>query len=457
MPQPSSVCNTFNLQNIEELGRNDPRRDPGYAAFYYAHSRLDPRLPPPLYAPGQSWQMWSSAFGTEKGKTKVPLAASIAADLKEEENEARRKNLVDMIQEDFPRTPSPVYALRMRQMKVKKDLDNGNDAEHSVVNNIEFQNDETFSKAFNNLNLDQDEDSLRIMSRSKSEAKQGSFSNSPLLQVDDFSSAWGTMTSGQMFRKERFLSQPPGFFPSSSSVENEKRKSATAVLGVDKKEERKPRPSTDQNDVKEGSVDDDDKTRSDLLEEFRNNKVKKYELMDIQGHVVEFSGDQHGSRFIQQKLETATNDEKQLVFNEIMGESLNLMTDVFGNYVIQKFFEHGTPQQKITLSSKMEGHVLGLSLQMYGCRVVQKALEHLGSEHQKNIIKELDGHVLKCVKDQNGNHVIQKCIERVPPNMIQFIISAFKSQIYTLATHPYGCRVIQRIFEHCSDEQIVMK
>jgi len=35
------------------------------------------------------------------------------------------------------------------------------------------------------------------------------------------------------------------------------------------------------------------------LEEFRTNKNRKWELSDIQGHVVEFSGDQHGSRFIQ--------------------------------------------------------------------------------------------------------------------------------------------------------------
>ena len=59
------------------------------------------------------------------------------------------------------------------------------------------------------------------------------------------------------------------------------------------------------------------------------------------GHIVEFSGDQHGSRFIQQKLETAEDPEKQLVFEEILPSALQLMTDVFGNYVIQKFFEHG--------------------------------------------------------------------------------------------------------------------
>ncbi|KAL1914703.1 uncharacterized protein VTP21DRAFT_7961 [Calcarisporiella thermophila] len=193
--------------------------------------------------------------------------------------------------------------------------------------------------------------------------------------------------------------------------------------------------------------------RSPLLEEFRNNKTRRYELEDIAGFIVEFSGDQHGSRFIQQKLESANSEEKQLVFEEVYPNALQLMTDVFGNYVIQKFFEHGSQRHKMMLAHQMQGHVLSLTLQMYGCRVVQKALEHVLADQQTAIVRELDGHILKCVKDQNGNHVIQKAIERVPAREVQFIIDAFHGQVYHLATHPYGCRVIQRIFEHCTEEQ----
>ena len=55
---------------------------------------------------------------------------------------------------------------------------------------------------------------------------------------------------------------------------------------------------------------------------------------DIFGHIVEFSGDQHGSRFIQQKLEEATDEEKQRVFDEIVPiKTTQLIQDVFGNYV----------------------------------------------------------------------------------------------------------------------------
>jgi hypothetical protein len=93
--------------------------------------------------------------------------------------------------------------------------------------------------------------------------------------------------------------------------------------------------------------------RSPLLDDFRANKSRKWELkvgrttllseslrltfcgfQDIFGYIVEFSGDQHGSRFIQQKLEGATVDELQTVFDEIVPSSaLQLTQDVFGNYV----------------------------------------------------------------------------------------------------------------------------
>ncbi|KAI5258862.1 ARM repeat-containing protein [Aureobasidium subglaciale] len=192
--------------------------------------------------------------------------------------------------------------------------------------------------------------------------------------------------------------------------------------------------------------------RSALLEDFKtNNKTRRYELKDIFDHVVEFSGDQHGSRFIQQKLETANSDEKERLFREIQPNAIQLMTDVFGNYVIQKFFEHGDQNQKKILANKMKGRVLDLSLQMYGCRVVQKALEHILNDQQASLVRELEKDVLRCVKDQNGNHVIQKAIERCDAKDISFVFQAFTGQIQHLSVHTYGCRVIQRCLENCED------
>ena len=123
-------------------------------------------------------------------------------------------------------------------------------------------------------------------------------------------------------------------------------------------------------------------SRSRLLEDFRNNRFPNIQLRDLANHIVEFSQDQHGSRFIQQKLERATPNEKQMVFNEILPAAYSLMTDVFGNYVIQKFFEFGSRDQKQHLANCIQGHVLQLALQMYGCRVIQKALECIPADQQ---------------------------------------------------------------------------
>lgn len=115
--------------------------------------------------------------------------------------------------------------------------------------------------------------------------------------------------------------------------------------------------------------------RCQLLEDFRNGRLTGIELSDVATRVVDFAKDQHGSRFIQQKLEQCTDEEKEMVFSEVLPASYSLITDVFGNYVIQKFFEFGTIDQKATLVERLHGHVAALSLHTYGCRVIQKAIE----------------------------------------------------------------------------------
>ena len=91
---------------------------------------------------------------------------------------------------------------------------------------------------------------------------------------------------------------------------------------------------------------------------------------------------QYGSRFIQQQMETATDDEKADVFAEIEGSAAKLMEDLFGNYVIQKFFEFGSTPQIEVLCDLLRCAVFKWSLQTYGCRVVQKAIECLPLELQ---------------------------------------------------------------------------
>ncbi|GER47298.1 pumilio-like protein [Striga asiatica] len=179
-----------------------------------------------------------------------------------------------------------------------------------------------------------------------------------------------------------------------------------------------------------------------FLEELKSGNCQKLELSDIEGYIVEFSVDQHGSRFIQQKLLMCSLEEKASVFKEVVPHASKLITDLF---------EHGNSEERMNLADQLRGQILPLSLQMYGCRVIQKALDVINLEQKTRLVQELDGHVLRCVRDQNGNHVIQKCIESIPLENIHFMVSSFRGQVASLSMHPYGCRVIQRFLEHCSD------
>ncbi|KAL9052472.1 MAG: hypothetical protein Q9162_005384 [Coniocarpon cinnabarinum] len=193
--------------------------------------------------------------------------------------------------------------------------------------------------------------------------------------------------------------------------------------------------------------------RSALLEEFRMTRSSaRWELKDVYGHIVEFAGDQHGSRFLQEKLKTANSEEKERVFQEILPNAVQLMKDVFGNYVLQKFFEHGDQTQKTTLVDKMKGHVYALSTQTYACRVVQKALSHILVQQQIVLMQEVDGKVMDCIKCENGNHVVQVAIEQVPLEHMPFMIEAVQHDIQYLSMHKYGCRIIQRMLEYAKED-----
>ena len=130
-----------------------------------------------------------------------------------------------------------------------------------------------------------------------------------------------------------------------------------------------------------------EKSRSTLLDNFRSNLLPLLGLTDLTGHVLEFAKDQHGSRFIQQKLEMASKAEKDKIFDEIFPSILSLMTDVFGNYVIQKFVEHGSEEHQRNILVIVLPNVESLTVQMYGCRVIQKLLDASSMEQRKLIFR----------------------------------------------------------------------
>jgi Pumilio-family RNA binding repeat len=104
-----------------------------------------------------------------------------------------------------------------------------------------------------------------------------------------------------------------------------------------------------------------------LLDDFKSKKNNRdWSVLDIKGNIVEFCKDQNGSRFIQQRLEVGSDEEKEIVISEVLPVIDGLRNDVFGNYVVQKLLDFGTDKMKADLRDTMNGEMVSLSLQMYG-------------------------------------------------------------------------------------------
>ena len=76
--------------------------------------------------------------------------------------------------------------------------------------------------------------------------------------------------------------------------------------------------------------------RSALLEEFRARTRSDWTIAELRGHLHEFSTDQHGSRFIQERLDMrgdVASSERDLIFDELIDNAKSLVEDAFGNYV----------------------------------------------------------------------------------------------------------------------------
>ncbi|ETN70475.1 RNA binding repeat protein, Pumilio-family [Necator americanus] len=224
--------------------------------------------------------------------------------------------------------------------------------------------------------------------------------------------------------------------------------------------------------------------RSHILEDFRNNRTTPpLQITDILSHVVEFAKDQHGSRFIQQKLERASVKEKQLLFDEVLANAHALMVDVFGNYVIQvlkcvkdqngnhvvqKVIEKVKPERLqfiINTFTKngpdtVAGNVLRYAQHKFASNVIEKCLICAGSHHKTLLIDEVCGTpndpqppILLMMKDQFANYVVQKMLDIADPVYRKKMMYAIKPHIPVLRKYSYGKHIITKLEKYFQKQQ----
>mmetsp|Transcript_29167 Transcript_29167/g.36113 ORF Transcript_29167/g.36113 Transcript_29167/m.36113 type:complete len:358 (+) Transcript_29167:978-2051(+) len=192
------------------------------------------------------------------------------------------------------------------------------------------------------------------------------------------------------------------------------------------------------------------------------------------GNVVEYSRDSHGSRFIQFKMETAVDAEKQLLVDEVLEEAVSLASHPFGNYVIQNFLLHATPEQRYSIACTFHGHMIKLSTQAHGCRVVQHAIDILDVPQRNFFMEEIIQNIYVVAKNNHGTHVVQKCmnillcetqypksklgkIDRecraqgspTSKELLTSVEKAVAADMLKLAIHPHSYRLVQQTIGDC--------
>ncbi|CAM0949848.1 unnamed protein product [Alopecurus aequalis] len=185
-------------------------------------------------------------------------------------------------------------------------------------------------------------------------------------------------------------------------------------------------------------------------------KPSKYEsLVGLRGYMSHVARDQHGCRFLQQRLDDGKR-EVDFIFAGVARHAVDLMVNPFGNYLMQKLLAVCDEEQRmgIVLTLTKEHIVLvRISLNVHGTRAVQKLIEILRTREEiQLVVAALRPGFLELIKDPNGNHVVQKCLQSFAADDNKPIFDAAAIYCLDIGMQCHGCCVLQRCIARSSGE-----
>ncbi|CAN6338338.1 unnamed protein product [Urochloa humidicola] len=177
------------------------------------------------------------------------------------------------------------------------------------------------------------------------------------------------------------------------------------------------------------------------------NKPRGESLAGLRGFMCHVARDQHGCRFLQQRLDDGKR-EVDAIFAGVSRHAAQLMVDPFGNYLMQKLLAVCDAGQRkaLVLTLTADPFVLvRISLNVHGTRAVQKLIESLRTREEiRLVIDALRPGFLELIKDPNGNHVVQKCLQSFEADDNKAIFDAASVHCLDIGMQCHGCCVLQR-------------
>ncbi|KAG2629440.1 putative pumilio homolog 7, chloroplastic [Panicum virgatum] len=170
-------------------------------------------------------------------------------------------------------------------------------------------------------------------------------------------------------------------------------------------------------------------------------------LAGLRGFMYHVARDQHGCRFLQQRLDDGKR-EVDLIFAGVSRHAAQLMVDPFGNYLMQKLLAVCDAGQRMALVLTLTADpfvLVRISLNVHGTRAVQKLIESLRTREEISLVVDaLRPGFLELIKDPNGNHVVQKCLQSFESDDNKAIFDAASVHCLDIGMQCHGCCVLQR-------------
>ena len=164
--------------------------------------------------------------------------------------------------------------------------------------------------------------------------------------------------------------------------------------------------------------------------------------------VVLLSSHPYGCRVVQRAWEQVNVEWKELLWTEIFNGWFSLVHDQYGNYVIQYVLENGSYEHRCHLIDVIIPHTGVLSQHKFASNVVEKALL-FGNKKQRSamihVVISNETTLQRMMKDQFGNYVVQKLIDVANLEERNMILQSIQSQVNLLKKYTYGKHIVARL------------
>lgn len=163
--------------------------------------------------------------------------------------------------------------------------------------------------------------------------------------------------------------------------------------------------------------------------------------------------EQHGCRFIQDKVKKDSFFANNYLFPNLLKEICEIICDPFGNYLFQILFDVLTPQNLSIVISSIKNDMNKICSSSYGTRVIQKLIEII--EKNDELLNQFNGLltnqlIISIAQNVHGNHIIKKYISDVPYPKNQVIFDAIQFNFISIANTKHGCCIIQKCLKEAN-------